>query len=193
MTDLASRIAAAAILSLALAACGNQSSAPTGDVAAENAVAPSDAAVADSKIAAVALTAKGAPARADGYWRLENIGGGGTTIGTQYLCVGSGSEERRSLFDQIAMNVNCSRYDITGGGADWAFDFVCGAPPMESLATGSVSGDFVKAYKVEQQVTEGDFSQERTIVASNGGACPDGVAPGDLIDDQGAKVTNILD
>jgi hypothetical protein len=140
----------------------------------------------------IVRTSKGAPKRADGYWALKNIGGGGTVIGTQHLCVGGNSEERGSVFDQIALNVNCSRYDFKQSDAGWEFDTMCGKAPMVSEAKGKISGDFAKSYTVEMTVTEDGLTLSRTVEASNGGTCPAGVAPGDLMDDKGSKVTNIL-
>ena len=137
-------------------------------------------------------TAKGAPKRADGYWALKNIGGGGTVIGTQHLCVGGDSEERGSIFDQIALIVNCSTYDFKRTDAGWDFNTVCGKAPMVSEAKGKISGDFAKSYKVEMTVKEDAVTQSRTIEARHGGACPAGVAPGDLMDEKGGKITNIL-
>lgn len=149
-------------------------------------------ALATCRSEAAPLTAKGAPKRADGYWALENVGGGGTVIGTQHLCVGGDSEERGSVFDQIALNVNCSTYEFKPSAAGWAFDFVCGKPPMVSKSKGKITGDFAKSYKVEMTVEEDGLTLSRTIDASNGGACPAGVKPGDLMDEKGAKITNIL-
>jgi hypothetical protein len=140
----------------------------------------------------IARTSKGAPKRADGYWALKNIGGGGTVIGTHHLCVGGTSEERGSVFDQIALNVNCSRYDFKEPDAGWDFHFVCGKAPMVSESKGKISGDFAKSYKVEMTVTEDGLTLSRTVEASNGGPCPAGVTPGDLMDEKGSKVTNIL-
>ena len=142
--------------------------------------------------AKITLTSKRAPKRADGYWALKNVGSGGTVIGTQHLCVGRDSEERGSIFDQIALNVNCSTYDFKRTDAGWNFETVCGRAPMVSDTKGTISGDFAKAYKIEMTAKEGDFTQSRTIKASNEGACPAGVIPGDLMDENGKKVTNIL-
>ncbi len=41
-------------------------------------------------------------------------------------------------------------------------------------------------------VEEDGIALTRTVEASNGGACPPGVGPGDLMDEKGSKVTNIL-
>jgi hypothetical protein len=62
---------------------------------------------------------------------------------------------------------------------------------MISEAKANISCEFVKAYRVEMTVTEGDVTQRRTIEASHRGACPAGVAPGDLVDESGKKVGNI--
>ena len=61
---------------------------------------------------------------------------------------------------------------------------------MRALVT--ISGDFATAYTIEMTAKEGDFTQRRTIKASNDGACPAGVMPCDLTDENGKKVTNIL-
>jgi hypothetical protein len=141
----------------------------------------------------VALTKSGAPKRADGYWELKHIGSGGTMIGTQFLCIGGDAEERGTVFDGIAIkNSNCGKYEIKRNGAAWDFAFVCGAAPMLAETSGKVSGDFTYRYTIKMQAKEGDLSQSRTIEARNGGACPAGVAVGDLMDEQGKKVTNTL-
>lgn len=140
----------------------------------------------------VARTSKGAPKRADGYWALKNVGGGGTVIGTQHLCVGGDSEEHGSIYEQIALNVGCSTYDFKRTDVGAEFHTVCGKAPMVSESKGKISGDFTKSYKVEMTVTEDGLTLSRTIEASNGGACPAGVSPGDLMDEHGSKVTNIL-
>lgn len=142
--------------------------------------------------AQVARTSKGAPKRANGYWALKNIGGGGTVIGTQHLCVGGDSEERGSVYDQIALNVGCSTHDFKRTDAGSEFHTVCGKAPMVSETKGRISGDFARSYKVEMTVTEDGVTLSRTVEASNGGGCPAGVAPGDLMDEQGRKVANIL-
>lgn len=143
--------------------------------------------------APISLTASGVPKRADGYWELHNIGGGGDVVGTQFLCIGGGSEERRSLFDQIARNVNCSKYDIARAGAGWTFDFSCGAAGMISTSKGTVSGDFARAYRIEQTEGDGTVELKRTVEAQHAGACPSGAKPGDLFDEKKSLIANILD
>src|SRR4051794_16368149 len=113
-----------------LAGCGRSGGpAPAGQNEATS--APATAAAPE-----VATTANGAPKRADGRWELKNIGGGGTVIGTQVLCVGAASENKASVFDQIAKNMNCKKYETPRTGAGWTFDFTCGPAGMTAKTTG---------------------------------------------------------
>ncbi len=64
---------------------------------------------------------------------------------------------------------------------------------MVSTSKGTISGDFVKAYRIEQIESDGTMELKRTIEATHAGACPAGVKPGDLMDDKGTKVANILE
>lgn len=141
--------------------------------------------------AAVATLANGAPRRAAGLWELKNLGGGGSVIGTQTLCVDDASEEKASLFDQIARNTNCSKYEITPGGGTWSFEFVCGGEGFISTTKGEASGDFTGSYRVEMTDSDGTSEMSRTIEATRAGDCPAGVAPGTLRDEQGKVVADI--
>jgi len=163
-------------LAAALSGCGQQSAGSAGS---------------DAGPVAVSTTASGAPIRAAGLWQLRNIGGGGTVIGTQQLCVDAASEEKASLFDQIARNTNCSKYVIAPADGAWSFEFVCGASGMTSTSKGTVSGDFTSAYKVEMTEGGGTMELSRTIEATRTGDCPSGVAPGTLLDEQGKAVADI--
>lgn len=134
-----------------------------------------------------------APLRAAGLWELKHIGGGGTVIGTQRLCVSAASEAKVNLFGQIALNVNCSKYEATESQGTWRFEFVCGPAAMTSTTKGTVSGDFDSAYTVEMTESDGTMESSRTIGATRMGDCPQGVAPGTLMDETGKILTNILD
>jgi hypothetical protein len=172
-------IIALSVSFLALGACGNNSN-------------ESDKGAGKAHGGDVALTKSGAPKRADGYWELRNIGGAATVMGSQFLCIGGDAEERRTVFDAIAMNNNCSKYDIKRSGSGWDFAFICGTDPMLAETSGKVSGNFTSNYKIEMQAKEGNFSQSRTIEATKGGPCPTGTSPGDLMDGQGKKIANTL-
>lgn len=167
-------------LAATLSACGQgESDAPEAD------------AVVGGHPTAVATTASGAPRRAAGFWELKNIGGGGTVLGTQRLCVSDASEERASLFDQIARNTNCSKYEIKPDRDTWSFEFVCGGEGLTSISKGMVSGDFLTAYQLEMTDSDGTMELSRTIEASRKGDCPAGVAPGTLLDEQGGVIADI--
>lgn len=134
-----------------------------------------------------------APLRAAGLWELKNTGSGGTVIGTQRLCVSAASEAKTNLFGQIALNVNCSKYEAVQSGNNWTFEFVCGPAEMTSTSKGTVTGDFASAYTVEMTESDGTIQMARTIEGMHKGACPAGVAPGTLLDEKGQIITNILD
>src|SRR4051794_1355283 len=40
--------------------------------------------------------------RRDGYWEFASIGASGTVMGKQFLCIGDGSEDKYSIFDQLS-------------------------------------------------------------------------------------------
>ena len=174
----------AAAISLLLGACGGQGSRTD---AAVNTAADTPAAAAVE----IATTAGGAPKRAAGNWELKHLGGGGTVIGTQYLCVDSESEEKAPLFDQIAKNVNCTRYETARVASGWTFNFRCGANGMVADTQGSASGDFTSSYRVEMVESDGSVSLDRIIEAKRKGDCPPGVAPGTLKDEEGRTVADI--
>lgn len=163
-----------------LAGCGKSGSPQAGDAAGSGA-----------SPAPVATLASGAPMRAAGLWALKNLGGGGTVIGTQQLCVDAASEAKASLFDQIALNTNCSKYEIAPGNGGWAFEFVCGGGGMAATSKGVVTGDFTAAYMVEMTASDGTMELSRTIEASRTGDCPAGVSPGTLLDEEGKVVADI--
>jgi hypothetical protein len=173
----------AAALLLLLAACGGAKE-EAEDGAARSPGSPAPA-------APVATTASGAPKRADGRWELRNVGSGGTVIGTQFLCVDAASEEKASLFDQIARNANCSKYDIASADGGWKFEFVCGGGGMTSTSKGAVTGDFASAYKVEMTESDGTVEMGRTIEAKHAGDCPAGTTPGTLTDENGKVIADV--
>lgn len=112
-------------------------------------------------------------------------------MGTQQLCVDASSEEKASVFDQIARNTNCSKYEIVPGEEAWSFEFVCGPAGMTLTTKGTVEGDFASSYKVEMTESDGSMEMSRTIEASHTGDCPATVTPGSLLDEQGAFVADI--
>jgi hypothetical protein len=175
-------VMAAAVLSSTLlfaAACSdNSSSADKGDNAgavtsASEASPPDAASLASSGSSTI-------PNRADGLWEFRHAGGAGTDIGTQTLCVAEGTDDTENVFSLIALNGNCSKYEIARAGDAWAFEFVCGSSEMTSTSKGTVRGDFSSAYTVEMTESDGTVEQVRTIKAARKGPCPADVAPGTL-------------
>lgn len=180
-TRNAAFFAAAASL---LGACDGQSNitSAAADVPADN---PAAAAL------EIMTTASGAPKRAAGNWELKHLGGGGSVIGIQFLCIDSASEEKAPLFDQIAKNINCGKYETTRAGSVWTFDFSCGPAGMTAETKGSASGDFAASYRVEMTESDGSMTLERTVEAKRVGDCPAGVAPGILRDEEGRTIADI--
>lgn len=172
-------------MSVLLTGCG-RSGGPAPANEAEAGSAPVTAAASE-----VATTANGAPKRAAGHWELKNIGGGGTVIGTQFLCVDATSEDKASVFDQIAKNVNCEKYETARAGAGWTFDFTCGPAGMTAKTAGEVSGDFATTYQVKLTESDGTTEMSRTIEAKRVGDCPIGMTPGTLADERGEKIADI--
>lgn len=176
----------AAAFSSLLCACGGQ-----GDSAGAVDNASGESATRAAVAVEVATTEGGAPKRAAGNWELKHVGGGGTVIGTQFLCVDGASEEKAPLFDQIAKNVNCNKYETARVASGWTFDFSCGSGGMVANTQGSASGDFSSSYRVEMTESDGSVTLERIIEAKRLGDCPAGVAPGTLKDEEGRTVADI--
>lgn len=182
-----------------LGACGGQtdsngeagSATPAAAADTSSVATPQAASATVSAAVEVATTASGAPKRAAGQWELKNIGGGGTVIGTQFLCIDSASEEKAPLFDQIAKNINCAKYETARVADGWTFEFVCGPAGMTATTTGSASGDFASSYRVEMSESDGSMTLERVIEAKRLGDCPSGIAPGMLTDEQGRTVADV--
>ena len=182
-------------LSLAVAAClltgcGQPSGgAKTG---AKDAGATSAAAVATP--VAVATTPKGAPRRRDGYWEAVSYSDSGTEMQKQFLCVGANSEDSFSLFDQLTVMGNCSKTDFTRTASGWNFDISCEMMNIVSAQKGAIRGDFQNSYRVDLTVTE---TPGRVIKGSTVGRrigeCPAPFKPGDLVNERGTKLFNMLE
>ena len=172
----------------ALAGCG----APSKTAGADAGRPASQGAGADPTPASVAMTAKGAPRRADGYWQMASFTETGAPMSTQFLCVGGGSEEKFSVFDQLAMVGDCSKKQFTRTATGWSFETRCTLMDHLTVQTGAIRGDFQNGFRVDQTVTQGATAIKGSIRGQRTGDCPAQFKPGDLVDEHGGKLGNML-
>jgi hypothetical protein len=154
------------------------------------------AAAAASTPADVAMTPKGAPKRADGYWEMASFGESGTQMGKQFYCVGEGSEDKVSLLDFLASTGACDKQAITRTAGGWAFETRCKMMGDTTVQTGTISGNFRDAFLIDQTVSQtgssGNRSLKGQVRGKRVGACPAKNKPGDLVDGDGSSIGNIL-
>ena len=140
-----------------------------------------------------ALTAKGAPKRLDGYWEFASIGASGTVMGKQFLCVGAGSEDKYSIFDQLSALGSCSKKDFMRTPTGWSFETQCSMMSVTTVQKGVITGDFQKSFRVDQTVTQSSGGgMTGAVVGRRIGDCPGQYKPGDLVDDDGSTLINVL-
>ena len=139
--------------------------------------------------AAPSLTAKGAPKRHDGYWEFTSIGASGTAMDKQFLCVGSGSEDKYSIFDQLSELGDCSKKEFTRTPTGWNFETRCSMMNVTTVPKGTISGDFQSSFRVDQTVTQ---SSGGSIVGRRIGDCPAKYKAGDLVHNDGSALMNVL-
>lgn len=169
-----------------LTGCGSASSG--GDKSA------ADSAKADTTAPAeVPLTPKGAPKRADGYWEMTSVAENGSPLSKQSLCVGNGTEDHYSVLDQLAMVDNCEKKDITRTAAGWTFETRCKVMDTVTTQKGTISGNFRDTFLIDQTVTQSpNLTLKGQIRGKHMGACPAPFKPGDIVNADGKKLTNIL-
>ncbi|WP_445192247.1 DUF3617 domain-containing protein [Sphingomonas sp. Tas61C01] len=141
----------------------------------------------------VPTTSKGYPRRADGWWKIDRLDQAGVATGTQYVCVGQGSEEKLSIYDQLVPFEDCSKKEFKRTKTGWAFDAVCKEMDTTMASTGTIAGDFGKRLRVDLTVKNSDGStMTGSVVGSHEGACPAGVRGGSLANDKGKVIGNFL-
>lgn len=141
----------------------------------------------------VPTTSKGYPRRADGWWKLDRLDKAGAPVSTQYLCVGQGSEEKLSIYDQLVPFEDCSKKEFKRTGPGWAFDAICKEMDFTMASTGTIAGDFDKRLRVDLTVKNSDGSSVTgSVVGSREGTCPAGVRGGSLANDKGRVIGNFL-
>jgi hypothetical protein len=172
----------------ALAACGGAS---TDKSASNTALASAPEAPSQSTPANVALNAKGEPRRRDGYWELASFTEQGTPMQKQYLCVGGASEEKFSVFDQVDA-AGCGKQGFKRNASGWSFEMSCKTPYSNTAQKGTIGGDFQIGFLVRQTVTQNGTTMTGSIRGQRVGECPAQFKPGDLVDDHGGKIGNML-
>lgn len=141
----------------------------------------------------IALTAKGAPRRADGFWEMASFAEDGSPMSQQSLCVGAGSEDKFSVFDQLMIMGNCSKQDFQRNATGWTFETSCALMKTVTVQKGTISGDFQQSFLIDQTVTQSpDTVRKGQIRGKRVGACPAKFKPGDLVDKDGDVIGSML-
>jgi hypothetical protein len=131
------------------------------------------------------------PRRRDGYWEMKSYREDGSLRTTQFLCVGNGSEDEFSVWDQLTIMGGCGRKELNRSGAGWAFDARCELFGSVMESKGTMSGDFRDRFRVDLTVVEDGRRQGGLIRGEHKGACPAPFKPGDLVSD-GRVLMNVL-
>jgi hypothetical protein len=167
-----------------VAGCGKS---PSADDGGKSAGAPT------ATPATLAMTAAGAPKRRDGYWEMGSFSDSGAPMSKQFLCVGAGSEDKFSVFDQLASVGDCSKKTFTRTATGWTFETSCKLMDKVTVQQGTISGDFQDNFRVDQTVTQAPEPPNKGSVRGKRiGDCPAKFKPGDLVDGDGALLGNML-
>lgn len=131
------------------------------------------------------------PKRRDGFWEMTSYREDGSRRTSQSLCVGGGSEDEFSIWDQLTVMGNCSRKELARSGAGWTFDARCELFGSVTESKGTMSGDFRDRFRVDLTVVNDGRREAGSIRGVHTGACPSEFKPGDLISD-GRVLMNVL-
>jgi hypothetical protein len=183
---------APAMVALLLAGCGQSD---TRSETAGGASASSVVADAEAKAAAIqaqtggAATQSAVPKRRDGWWELASYTADCEPMARQNMCVGAGSEEGFSVFDQVnAVGCENARYERAGPG--WNFELSCELMGMKTASKGRITGDFSRSFRVDQTVTTDGSTRTGSIRGVHKGSCPAPFKAGDLVSN-GAVIMNV--
>ncbi len=143
-----------------------------------------------------------APLRKSGWWEFAAIGQSGTAMGKQSLCIGEASEKVYSAFDQITgeamTGIPCTKRDFQQTADGWTFETICSPGNMPGMgdltmnAKGTISGDIATQYEVHQTVTSAGRTTTGVIQSALKGLCPEGRKEGDLVDENGDFLVNMI-
>ena len=131
------------------------------------------------------------PRRRDGLWDMASYAEDGSPMARQSLCVGAGSEDKFSVWNQLTYFAECSRKSLTRSGAGWTFDTRCELMGMVNESKGTISGDFRDSFRVDQTIVTDGRPKTGSVRGVHKGACPAPFKPGDLIVD-GQVLMNVL-
>jgi Protein of unknown function (DUF3617) len=149
--------------------------------------------IAAATLTAVPTTSAGAPRRADGYWEMASVGASGTPLDKQYLCVGNNSEEKYSLFDQLSELGTCSKKQFVRTASGWDFETQCAMMGTVTTQKGKITGDFKTRFRVDQTVAQSNGAGIKgSVLGRRVGNCPAQFGPGDLVDADGQKLSNVI-
>ena len=124
---------------------------------------------------------------------MASFGSDGSPMMKQSYCVGAGSEEKYSLFDQLTVVGNCSKAEFKRTPAGWDFDVHCAMMDQKMAQTGTIAGDFKTSFAMTMNVSEnGGPPTKGTIQGKHVGQCPATFKPGDLVSSEGKKLANLL-
>jgi hypothetical protein len=134
-----------------------------------------------------------APMRKAGWWEFAAVTQSGTAIGKQNLCIGEASEKVYSAFDQItgeamtglARSGTSNRPRMAGTSRRRAVRATCRAWAISPC-------DVATQYEVHQTVTSAGTTTAGTIQAALKGPCPEGRKEGDLVDESGDLLVNMI-
>jgi hypothetical protein len=135
--------------------------------------------------------ASAGPKRSDGYWEMASFREDGSRRTTQFLCVGGGSENEFSIWDQLTVMGDCPRKELVRSGAGWTFDTRCELFGSVSESKGTISGDFRDRFRVDLTMVNDGRREAGSIRGERKGACPSPFKPGDLVSD-GRVLMNVL-
>ena len=137
----------------------------------------------------VPVTARGIPRRADGWWEIRRVNPDGSDVGKQFLCVGGGSEDRLTVFDQVAPFSECSKKEFKRTARGWSFDTQCSEVGVKVASKGTISGDFQQSYRADLSVEQSNTEpQIGSLLGKRVGECPTGVKGGAIANAAGRVI-----
>jgi hypothetical protein len=138
-----------------------------------------------------------APARRSGLWEqtVQRDGKGSRRHGIQ-ICLDHSTDDRLWMFGTTGVSDNCRRRVSRDDSGAYHFVSTCHVGDQATVtATGVATGDFISRYEVRSVLTvsgapmpELDGRHEVELVARYRGACPSGMAPGQINLGRGLKV-----
>lgn len=148
-------------------------------------------------IGATAAHAQQFPARKPGLWKQTMVSKGQTIAST--LCLDTATDRKLSIIGQQMGAQTCSKNTVRPLPGGFAFESVCSSSGTGTISSkGAVTGNFNSRYEMKSRSTISgakmammNGTSDMTMTAVWAGACPAGMAPGDMTMPGGIKV-NVL-